>query len=731
MSNMPPREPPPERRQDPRTPGRFRRDMPRPEGPFDRLLKRRPERDPAPIIIGGTIAFLAVVILIVLLFSSVFGGGGGGNDGGSSVGADGTIDIAPGIRGRRAQIPALPPGLAALSDYIEFQAEEDTPVTIGLPLTTDPGEDAAGLGFYTHFDGRWQRQADVTVKELQGKTVGEGDFTTVPQNLAVLRVLTQTYQVAGSLPSGATLHPDARANIINPRDYSPASDGSVQGTKTDVAAQGALIMPTIVGSGSDTAAVVNDILADDNLRGTHIQSITDLVKNASLDGVDLEYSAVDVDLAGEFTDFVKGLSDALHTDSKRLSLTLPPPTNQRQAYEWDKLGDSVDIIRILPIADPVAYWETMPGALSQVTKDVDPGKVMLVVSPFSIQGTGDVTQLMGYLQAMVQAAEAVVREPQADQIKPGATVKLVARNLDEGEGASPLRWSDDAAAISYAIGGTERRRIFIENKFSVSFKLELVQVYGLGGVAISDASAQSDVANVWPTVNDFVQSNTVSLARPNDSMLLPSWQVEAGDIGAGSGTSATWVAPGQGTYNVTLIVSDGDRRFGRQLPIEIKEGEEASPTPLVTFPPEETSTPEPTETPTPAPGVTIEVFVKADGDDDGSEVTNDETTSPGSQVTYEVTIDNDSDVPVTITDITDDYYGTIDCGGAVGTVLEANDGDGSLGFDGGSDQTVCTYTQAAPFTFTEVIENNTVVTAEDADANSDSDSDGAIIRPPE
>ena len=708
--------------------------MPRAEGPFDRLLKRRPERDPAPIIIGGTIAFLAVIIVMVLLFSSVFGGGGDGGNGGSSAG-DGTIDIAPGIRGRRAQIPALPPGLASLSEYIEFQAEEDTPLTIGLPLTGDPGEDAAGLGFYTHFDGRWQRLADVSVRELEGKTVGEGDFTTVPRNVAVLRVLSQTYQVAGSLPAGGTLHPDARANIINPRDYSPASDGSVQGTKTEVAAAGALVMPTIVGSGSDTSAVVNDILADEGLRSEHIQAITELVTNANVDGIDLEYSSVDEDLSGEFTDFVKGLSDSLHGQSKRLSLTLPPPANQRQAYEWEELGSAVDIIRILPIADPVAYWETMPGALSQVTKDVDPGKVMLVVSPFSIQGTGDVTQLMGYLQAMVQAGEAVVREPQAQDIKPGATVKLVARNLDEGEGASPLRWSDDAAAISYAMGGTERRRVFIENRCSVSFKLELVQAYGLGGVAISDASGQSDVANIWPTVNDFVQSNTVSLIRPNDSMLLPSWQVDAGDVGAGAGTSATWVAPGQGTYNITLVVSDGERRFGRVLPIEVKEGEEASPTPLVTFPPEETptSTPEASATPTPAPSdaVRIEVFVKADGDDPGNEATNDETTSPGSDVTYEVTIDNDSDVPVTITGITDDLYGTLDCGGVVGTVLDANDGDGELGFDGGADQVVCTYTQAAPFTFTEPITNNTVVTAEDEDGNSDSDSDGATIKPPD
>jgi hypothetical protein len=137
--------------------------MPRSEGPFDRLLKRRPERDPAPIIIGGTIAFLAVIIVIVLLFSSVFGGGGDGGNGGSSAG-DGTIDIAPGIRGRRAQIPALPPGLASLSEYIEFQAE-------GTPAHHRPASHRRpvrrrGPRLLPHFDDRWQRLADVSVREL-------------------------------------------------------------------------------------------------------------------------------------------------------------------------------------------------------------------------------------------------------------------------------------------------------------------------------------------------------------------------------------------------------------------------------------------------------------------------------------------------------------------------------------------------------------------------------------
>ena len=146
----------------------------------------------------------------------------------------------------------------------------------------------------------------MSVKQIESRVVGEGDFTPVPQNLAVLRVLTQTYQVAGSLPAGASLHPDARVNIINPRDYSPASDGSVQGSKTEVAAEGALVMPTIVGSSSGHRRRRERHPADGSLRDHHIQAITDLVKNAPYDGIDLEYSSVDVDLAGEFTRLREG-----------------------------------------------------------------------------------------------------------------------------------------------------------------------------------------------------------------------------------------------------------------------------------------------------------------------------------------------------------------------------------------------------------------------------------------
>jgi hypothetical protein len=601
--------------------------------------------------------------------------------------------------------------------------------------------------------------ADAEVTAIAEQPVAQGEFTTVPENLAVLLVLPQTYAVAGSLPAGASLHADSRVTIVSPRDYTPSADGGVSGVGTQVRSQDAVaalngetgtapavsaqeegpaLLPTIVGSGPETAAIVNEILASDDLRDAHVEAIVTLTEESELGGIDIEYPAVDPDLASEFTEFVTRLSDRLHDNQRKLSLTLPPPSEERQAYDWKELGDSADIIKILPLADPVTYWETMPTAIGQVVRDVSPDKVMLVINPFSIEDASGVTTPMGYLQAMSLATESIVRNPNPAEVKTGSAVTIVAKNLDESEGASPIRWNDDAVTVSFATGGTDRRRVYLENSFSASFKLEIVQAYRLGGLAISDASATSDVANLWPTVNAFVDTATLVLVRPNDASFLPLWQAEGGDLGAGAGTTATWVAPGQaGTYNVILTVSDGDRRFGRKLAIEVKKGDQASPTPLSTFGPTPAPTPgEPSVTPTPAPSpggtLSIQVGKRAEGDDPGNEYGDPETTSSGSEVTYRIVIDNDSAVAVTIDSLVDDIYpGAIctdnDDKDVVGQTLAADDGDAELVTEKGDDAIVCTFVQTVSGSSGDQITDRVTVNVSDDAGNTGSDGDSAVV----
>src|SRR4030042_1215260 len=108
-------------------------------------------------------------------------------------------------------MPGLPPGLGALSDFVHFETNGEVAATILLPLRGRP-EDETGLGFYTYLDERWQRVADARLKD--DRRQAEADFAAVPENLAVLKVVAQAYQVAGSLPSGGALHPDAKAGIV-------------------------------------------------------------------------------------------------------------------------------------------------------------------------------------------------------------------------------------------------------------------------------------------------------------------------------------------------------------------------------------------------------------------------------------------------------------------------------------------------------------------------------------
>ncbi len=577
--DLPPRDKPP------------RRDLPRPEGPFDRLLRRN-QRDPAPFIIGGTIVFLAVVILLVFLLSGVFGGGEG----------DTTTTVSDsGVEASFGEMPGLPPGLVALSDFVEFDTDEDLSATIALPLRSRP-EDETGLGFYTYMDGRWQRVADARLES--GKQQAEADFSPLPANLAVLRVVAQAYQAVASLPAGGTLHPDAMVGIVSPRDYRPLSDGTLEGTATEVeVGDSVLLIPTILGSGEDSVAVVDDILADDSLREQHAAEIVQLAASGSFAGIDLEYSSVDPELRTEFTAFAQELGRALREDGRRLSLTLPPPGPQRQAYDWPVLGQAADIIKVLPIADPLNYWETMTEGLNQLVEDVDPRMVMLVISPFSTElEEGGSSRTLGYLEAMLLASEIKVREPtDPEAIETDVGVRVVAVNLAQSEGATDLSWSDEAAAVAFSYQAPDRRTVYIENVFSVRFKLEIVQTYGLGGVAVSDASARADVANIWPAVDELIETGTIALVRPNGDALVPQWEApDGGNLDATAGLTVIWRAEEAGSYKLRILISDGDRRFGRELTVEVKEKRVDRPTVVVTFPPEE-PTPTPTATPTPTP----------------------------------------------------------------------------------------------------------------------------------
>jgi hypothetical protein len=225
------------------------------------------------------------------------------------------------------------------------------------------------------------------------------------------------------------------------------------------------------------------------------------------------------------------------------------------------------------------------------------------------------------------------------------------------------------------------------------------------------------------------------LRRPNEQMLQATWQApDGGNLQADAGaTTAIWTPQTEGEQRVVLVVSDGDRRFGQEVRIGVGQGEETpTPSPLETFAPSTTPTPEPTS---PSGTFRIDVGKLADGDDEGGTYSNGEIVTPGSEVTYLITIDNDADVPVTVTSLIDDVYDDIVCetdegGDVIGAVLAPDDGDAEEGpgsFDAGADEIQCTFTATAPAESGVGVTDRVTGTAEDADGNTASDFDDASI----
>jgi len=610
------RRPPPDRR----------REFSREEGPFDRLFRSRFERDPAPLIIGGTIIFLAILILILFLPPlSLLGGGGGGG------GAGRLTDVGCGITARRAgQVPELPAGLVALSPLYELSvpsgAEEQ-----GCRLTTisldTPTQDASNLAFYTYRDGTWVRLAAATL--ASDGAAAESELEKIPDNLTVLRLAAATHLALGSLPSGSALDPaaDGLLSVVSPADYAPSSDGSIVGTATSLDTDQKLdVLPTIAARDGDAAKAVNAILRNSGLTASHIEGIVSLAERGSFRGVDIDYRQVDASVGGEFSQFITDLAQQLHKTGRKLSITLPMPAVSASsidtgAYDWERLGKAADYVKILPESDQSLYRNRMSQVLQYATSIIDRGKVFLVISPFSHEKSKEGVKPMTFLQAMgiANVMTVVPGAEDSQEIVGGRQVVITGDNIHRETGGSGIKWSDETATVAFSYrANDETRTVWVENVFSAGFKLELVQAFRLGGIAIEDVSEGSGGGDIWAAVESLVRGGLARLERPNANNLRPEWTASAGKIEApGTGGAATWVPPDEGgTCEISLIVSDGVSRVGRRLTLEAKATVTPTPTPTPEITPEvtetATATPRATVTATPAATKTATVTATAE-----------------------------------------------------------------------------------------------------------------------
>lgn len=534
-------------------------------------------RRPPPVRAIALVVIALAVLAVGLVAWFVFGRGSGGCTDAYCETADLQLEI--------------PPDFVLHSRILERNPEADPlpggfDLGINIPLEI-PTTDDRGLSFYGYDpeELRWEPVASVLLEE--DGTRASGVFADPPQYLAVFRRLNEGREVVAYLQPGDTLHPTAvlLATVVHTLDFTPAFDGSLLGQPSARPPTTALHYPAISASAAIDGSVANvdNILSTGADRTNHVREILQRVAAHRLAGVDIAYLDLRADQRTSFTLFISELAEGLHSQGKTLTLTLPAPIKgldriDEGAYDWAALGQSADLIKIAAVRDQSTFRLHMPEVIEHITTVVDPGKVILTITPYAAEKSADGLRSLTLTEAMAIASKLGIR---SEGLTAGADIQVVAVNIDRDEGLSGLRWQPETATVAFTYKLNGGRTVWIENVFSAGFKLEFVTVYGLGGLAVEDASDNIFLGNVWSAIEPFVASGQAVLLQPSHTHLLPDWKVTGGNLVGGDRGLVTWQSPLEaGTYTVTLTLSDGVERFESRIvldlqPIQVEESGEA------------------------------------------------------------------------------------------------------------------------------------------------------------
>jgi hypothetical protein len=549
--------------------------------PTGTRLSRRPAHTGEPphgldprlrLAAGGVVV---VLVLVWLLFLPPFGllrGGDGWRDGGDDL-----------VR-RRGDAPKPPDGFALASPYYEIRSKQDRengPSALTVPL--GDGKGGRGLALFTWENGEWRRLASAQLAD-GGKSV-KAELERVPANVVAMRRTPPAFVIQAILPPGTAPHPDGDKGITTraPFDFVPSPDGTLLGTPSSGTGDDAIaLVPVIRATAGAEAEAVNAILSSDQIREAHIASLLRLVRDQKLDGIDLEYTAVDPSLGSAFTAFVSALAEQLHQTGQTLTIAVPIPRREGNAwstlgYDLKEIGRLADYTRIPTERDQSLYRRTVRDALGFITGQVEPKKVILTLSPMAAEKSEAGIRTLTAQEALSIAAQFSVRD--ADKLSAGVDALVVADNLNrEGAGAGGLFWDPSAAAVSFVYqSGDALRTVWIENVYSAAFKLELVQQRGLGGVAVDDAYDALGMANIWPAIEQY-RTGQLTLLQPNPGWLKPEWLID-GKRYEFAKAQFTWKTPELGDHTVSIIVGDGVMKVLASQRVTVRQAAAPAPSP--------------------------------------------------------------------------------------------------------------------------------------------------------
>ncbi len=520
----------------------------------------------------GVIVALGVVLAVLLLPPvSLLSRGGGNSSAGENI-----------VTRPRSSMPTLPSGVEAASALYDIEGNRDLPgpVTLTVRLTKST-PDTRSLAFYTYANNEWRRIASVSATD-EGKAV-RGDVAIIPSNIAVLRRAALAHPFAAIIHASETPDPASEtASILSVLAGEPTTgdDGLLLSDRLGGTLQGRYLGLTT--STATAASAINRILADPVATRRHADAIVAAANATQAAGIHIDYLGIESTRRMAFSTFVQQLGERLKQANRGLAVTVAAPRGaDTGAYDWNALASVTSAIWLRPPADPSAYYDTLePGLRAVRESGVDISKVSLVIDRRSRERSGDLIRAISLRDALTAASTVRTRLDQG--IAPGDAVTLRGANIDQTEGNSGLRWDERSRMVMYAHASRiGPRTVWIENRFSAAFRLDLARRYGLSGIVVEAATNDAALPDIWDTVLAYVGDNQLFLELPYGPYLQPSWMATEGQIEAAAASGAAiWRAPSRtGTYEITLVVSDGVVFVGQRLPLSVTPNGGRTPTP--------------------------------------------------------------------------------------------------------------------------------------------------------
>ena len=475
----------------------------------------------------------------------------------------------------RRQLPAVPNVLGGVSPIFDLRTPrgEAGPFELTIRLTT-PTQDARNLGAYSWDGSAWQRlsAADLSSDGVSARVT----LDEAPDNIAILRRLQFRDVVTGRVPRGHEPSADlvGSLTVVHLEGWTPGRDGSLLGGVDPVPPSITQSVWPVVWAAPDQSDIVNDILASDTLRQQHIGNIQFSIQTGRYDGVDIDYRNVSPALRAQFTSFIRELADQLHREGRGLSVHIPLTAAGdvgEGAYDLALLAAAADFIVLEPPLDLRSYQDAIAASLPVILEQVEPEQILLALRSSSIVQSAAGVSEISQRDALGRASQLSIREPGPYQA--GSRVTLQGESVMLDNASTGLRWdaSHQIVTFTYPDQTGSAVTIWVENRFSASFKLQTVERYELGGVYLSNATADRAHANLWPAVSAFFESGRPDLRLPNSALFRPEFSVSGGSLSGAPGTGwQLWELPGEaGDYEAQLVIGDGDVRVGHVITVPV------------------------------------------------------------------------------------------------------------------------------------------------------------------